>query len=70
MQSIKIKIRSAYGRDIFDPVDEKAKIFAAMTEKKTLTDSALRHIAALGYRIETETGEIPGWLAALSNGNQ
>ena len=62
--NITIKIRSAYGNTLFDPVDDNAKIFASLTEKKTLTESALRNIKKLGVSINVQGGDIPAWLAS------
>jgi hypothetical protein len=63
---IKIKIRIAYGHTLFDPACDSAKTFCAMLHTKTLTYEALNHIAALGYAIDVESGEIPHWLKELN----
>jgi hypothetical protein len=63
---ITIRIRSVYGQFLFDPVCVKAKIFADITGKKTLTREALSYIAALGYSIKVDAGDVPEWLSSLS----
>jgi|LakMenE01Jun11ns_1017448.scaffolds.fasta_scaffold9691515_1 hypothetical protein len=63
---ITIKIRSAYGNTLFDPACDSSKTFCAMLNTKTLTRDALSHIAALGYAIEAQSGDMPDWLAALN----
>jgi hypothetical protein len=65
MQSITIKTRSAYGNQFYDPMCESAKIFAAMTGKKTLTEETLKYIALLGYAVNVQSGDIPDWLKLL-----
>jgi hypothetical protein len=51
---------------LFDPACDSSKTFCAMLNTKTLTRDALSHIAALGYAIEAQSGEMPDWLAALN----
>jgi hypothetical protein len=46
-----INAKSVYGRFFFYPVCEKAKIFAEMVNKKTLTYSDLDAIERLGYKV-------------------
>jgi hypothetical protein len=57
---ITIKLRDAYGRTLIDPVCDKAKIFAEMVNKKTLTPSDLQSIEKLGYRINHQ-GNSKSW---------
>lgn len=49
---IQVTERSVYGNTLVYPVCEKAKTFAAMLGKKTLTPADLNHIKALGFSIE------------------
>ena len=51
---ITVKIKNNYGNEIVYPVCNVAKIFAEMTDKKTLTPSVIRSINKLGYEIEDE----------------
>ncbi len=51
MKSIKIQIRSVYGRDTIYPACETSKMFAALAGTKTLTEDAMRIIKAAGYQI-------------------
>ena len=53
--NIKIQIKTVYGVDKVYPACPTSAIFARMIGTKTLSDSALRDIAALGYNIEIET---------------
>lgn len=56
---IEIEIREIYGQPKAYPACDRARLFAAMLETKTLTLSALRHIEQLGFEIST-TNRI-GW---------
>lgn len=51
--TITIEIRSIYGQPRAYPACDKSRIFADLLGTKTLTRANLRHIEALGYRIET-----------------
>ena len=53
--SIIVRIKNVYGQDLVYPVCEKARHFATLTGKKTLTGYALRTIENLGFEIEVET---------------
>jgi hypothetical protein len=46
-----IETKSIYGRFVQYPVCEKAKIFAEMVNKKTLTSGDLDAIERLGYKV-------------------
>jgi len=48
---IVINAKCVYGRFFFYPVCDKAKIFAEMVNKKTLTYSDLDAIERLGYKV-------------------
>jgi hypothetical protein len=55
---ILIKAKSVYGKFFFYPACEKAKIFAELVNKKTLTYSDLDAIERLGYKvIKEESGK-------------
>jgi len=51
--SIIVRIKNVYGQDLVYPVCEKARHFATLTGKKTLTGYALRTIENLGFEIYT-----------------
>jgi hypothetical protein len=51
---ITIKIKNNYGQEVAYPVCEQAKLFAHLTNTKTLTREALQIIKALGYSIEVQ----------------
>lgn len=57
---ILINSKSIYGRNVFYPVCEKAKIFAQMVNKKTLTYGDLDAIEKLGYTV-TKQGDSKSW---------
>ena len=50
--TIKVTIRSVYGRDTIYPVCQQAKRLAAMLGTKTLTQETLRHAIGMGFRLE------------------
>jgi len=50
--NITIQIKTVYGEDKAYPLCEKSQIFARMLGTKTLTESALRDIKALGYDVK------------------
>lgn len=50
-KTIKVRIETHYGRRTIYPVCPIAKIFASIAKTKTLTESALERIQALGYSI-------------------
>lgn len=63
---ITILIKSAYGRDLYYPMDDKAKIFAKLAGGSTLTQGALEDIQALGYEIRASVataGKLNGFTA-------
>ncbi len=64
---IEINYREIYGEDKAYPVCQTARLFAAMTGTKTLTPSALRYIAQLGYEIRAvgKRGEFYGVVQPL-----
>jgi hypothetical protein len=54
MNTIKVSIRSVYGRETVYPACHKALIFAQIAGTKVLTHATLCQIEALGYTIEVE----------------
>jgi hypothetical protein len=58
MKTIKVSIRSVYGRETVYPACPAAATFAEIAGSKTLTDGTLRLIERLGYTIEVEAPTI------------
>jgi len=52
IESIKIYYRSVYGNDLCYPYCNRAKAFAKLTGKKTLSHDDLGLIKELGYDLE------------------
>jgi hypothetical protein len=50
--TIKVQIRSVYGRDTVYPACPDAARFASIAGTKTLCDHTLRMVRQLGYEIE------------------
>jgi len=52
--------KEQYGRAVYYPVCDKAKMFANIAGTKTITGETVRHIKALGYKfnIQHEKDEI------------
>ena len=55
MKTIKVRIKSNYGKDLVYPVCESALAFARLTDTKTFTSYAIENIKALGYEIEVQS---------------
>lgn len=53
-----IKKKSVYGKDLYYPLCENSKIFANLTDSKTLTLYSLQLIKQLGYEIEVEQDKV------------
>lgn len=51
---ILVNMRNVYGNDLIYPICEKAKLFAAIAQSRTLSLSTIEAIKALGYRVEVE----------------
>ncbi len=51
---ILVSVKSVYGQELIYPICDKAKLFAAMTNTKTLTKSTVNYIKQLGYKIIIE----------------
>ena len=49
--NIKVKLKNVYGNDLIYPVCDKAKAFAAIAGKKTLTKYDISEIQFLGYMV-------------------
>jgi hypothetical protein len=54
---ITILRKDQYGRPVYYPVCEKAKMFAGITGTKTLTGDTLRRIKELGYKFNIKHKE-------------
>jgi len=51
MEQITVNVRNVYGRQLVYPVCERAKAFARIKHKKTLTDEMIKEIKFLGYEL-------------------
>ena len=49
---IQIEMKEVYGETKVYPVCERAKIFAQISNTKTLTNETLKNIERLGYQLE------------------
>lgn len=49
---IEISIRNVYGNELVYPMNEKAKVFAKLLGRKTLTERDLDHIKSLGFALK------------------
>jgi len=56
---VHVRVMDVYGRQVVYPVCDKAKVFAAIADTKTLTESTLRCIRKLGYTIHVIPNEQP-----------
>jgi len=52
MDSIKVKIKNNYGKDLIYPDCAVARAFTELTKTKTLSEQNIKTIKALGYKIE------------------
>ena len=50
-----VQTRTNYGQTYFYPVNDTAKRFARMVDRKTLTPRDLHHIHMLGYALKDVT---------------
>jgi hypothetical protein len=55
---IMVTVENIYGNTLFYPLCEKAKLFAQIAGKKTLTREVLQHIKSLGYVIDLTHREV------------
>ena len=46
--------KEQYGRLVYYPVCDKAKMFAAIAGTKTITQGTVRHIKVLGYKVNIQ----------------
>jgi capsid protein len=51
---ITILRKDQYGRPVYYPVCDKAKMFANIAGTKTITSETVRHIKVLGYKINIQ----------------
>jgi hypothetical protein len=49
--AIHVRVMDVYGKRVVYPVCDKAKVFAAIADTKSLTETTLRCIKKLGYEI-------------------
>ena len=56
--NVTIEAKHVYGETKFYPKCRNAKIFASITNTKTLTYQTLHYIKALGYEVVVEQEEI------------
>lgn len=49
---IQVTIKSVYGNEVIYPVCDKAKLFAKLSNTKTLTYHSIQVIKSLGYLVE------------------
>lgn len=56
--TITVEVRSNYGREAIYPICAKARIFATMLGRKTLTRQDIASIKALGYAILVTPAEV------------
>lgn len=54
--TLTLEIRQVYGVSRAYPACDTSRKFAALLNVKTLTREHLRHIEALGYALQVETG--------------
>ena len=52
-----VQVRNVYGNETVYPVCEKAKLFASLSGKKTLTHYAIKDIKALGYTFKVQQSQ-------------
>lgn len=48
---IEVTVKNVYGEDKVYPVNDNAKLFAAIAGTKTLLHNTIKHAQALGYEI-------------------
>lgn len=52
MGTVEVSHRSAYGRDIFDPVNTTAQLLAEFAKCKTFTREQLTLLKQLGFEVK------------------
>lgn len=52
MNTVQLQVKSVYGNKLIYPINENAKVFAALTGKKTFTKSHIQGMEVLGFKIE------------------
>lgn len=53
--NIKVQIKSVFGRDVIYPACEKAEGFCKLIGQKSLTESQIQQIKALGFEVQVES---------------
>lgn len=57
-EEVIVVMRDVYGVTKFYPECEKARVFASIAGTRTLTESTLRNIIKLGYRVTVQTPSV------------
>lgn len=57
-QTVIVKPMQVYGRMLYYPANQTAKLFTEMVEQKALNEAQMKAIKALGFTIETAKLEI------------
>lgn len=55
MNTIKVQIKSVFGRDVIYPACEKSEGFCKLIGQKSLTEGQIQQIKALGYEVQVES---------------
>ena len=69
MPSIRVEIRSVFGRDLIYPVDAAAQVFADLTGTTTLSRWHLSRIESLGFAVEISR-PLPDWVSEARAGER
>jgi hypothetical protein len=56
--TITVQVKNVYGNELIYPVCDKAKTFALLTGKKTLSFADINKIKELGYSVKVESKEL------------
>lgn len=59
-QTIKVAIRSLYGKENIYPICETAMLLTRLARTTTITPGALKIIQKLGYKVEVQAPRLPG----------
>ena len=55
---LKVKVKNVWGQELVYPAYKLSRSFAALTQCKTLTPSAMNEIKSMGYTFTVETPEL------------